>query len=195
MKNPLSQETNPAPRKPKRDRDLSNFIKIRSANPGDDPSVAELLVHTFVSTYQEKLPGVVTTDERVRELRNVAGRRKQGYVGVAELGYRIIGTFALIHQNSPDSEAWEKGGATLRCVAVDPEFHGLELSTLLLSHADSVAKLWGSTGIYLHVQNGADRVAKLYEDFGYARDPSGDKTSFACELLGYAKTFSTLHVN
>jgi GNAT superfamily N-acetyltransferase len=172
-------------------RDLANFIRIRPALPSDDLGLAELLIHTFSSTYERKLPSVITTKERKQELRDVSSRRKHGYVGVAELGYRIIGTFSLIHPESPRSEAWNPNGATLRCVAIDPEFHGLRLSELLLQGADRVASAWNSAGLYLHVQKGADKVAKLYLRHGYQRDPNGDKLSFGCELEGYLKCLET----
>ncbi len=168
-------------------RDLINFIQLRAALPSDDLAIADLLMHTFLSTYKEKLPTVQTSEERKEELRNVRGRRKNGYVCVAELGYKIIGTFALIHPESPSSEAWRPNGATLRCVAIDPHFHGLALSELLLEEADRISKLWAASGIYLHVQDGAEKVAALYEKHGYVRDPSGDKIALGNKLLGYMK--------
>lgn len=171
----------------KRARDITNFINLRPAMPSDDLAIAELLLHTFLTTYKEKLPDVHTTEERKRELRDVGARRRQGFVGVAELGYRIIGTFSLIHPESPVSEAWGDPGATLRCVAIDPEFHGLALSELLLNEADRVARAWYSRTIYLHVQKGANKVAVLYQRHGYVRDMSGDKASLGAELEAYRK--------
>lgn len=171
-------------------RDIVNFIHLRQASPADDLAVAELLLHTFLSTYQAKLPSVQTSEERKRELRDVGSRRRQGFVGVAELGYQIIGTFSLIHPESPSSEAWAEPGATLRCVAIDPEFHGLALSELLLSEADRVAKAWGARKMYLHVQEGANKVALIYQRHGYVRDLAGDKCSFGSKLEAYRKDLS-----
>jgi len=177
----------PFARKTYAPRDLVNFIRLRPAMPGDDLSVAELLVHTFLSTYERKLPFLTTCDDRKKELRDVSSRRKQGYVCVVELGYRIIGTFSLIHPESPKSEAWRPNGATLRCVAIDPEFHGLALSELLLDEADRVASAWNSEAIHLHVQKGAAKVASLYLRHGYLRDTEGDKISFGNDLEAYYK--------
>lgn len=179
------------PRKKRESRDLANFIQLRPAFPSDDLSVAELLLHTFISTYAQKLPTITTSDERKKELRDVGSRRKQGYVCIAELGYRTIGTFSLIHPESPLSEAWRPNGATLRCLAIDPEFHGLALSELLLDEADRVAGAWNAGAVFLHVQNGADRVATLYQRHGYVRDPLGDKISHGSSLEGYCKNLST----
>lgn len=173
-------------------RDLINFIQLRPALPCDDLAVADLLTNTFISTYEKKLPLLTTTEERKSELRNVASRRKSGYVCIAELGYRIIGTFSLIHPESPANEAWRANGTTLRCVAIDPEFHGLSLSFLLLKEAERISSLWTADSIYLHVHKGADKVASLYQKFGYLRDVSGDKSSYGCELEGYFKPYKQM---
>lgn len=185
-------------RRPESVRDLSNFINLRPALPGDDLSIAELLTNTFLSTYKKKLPAIETSEERKAELRDVALRRRSGYVSVAELGYRIIGTFSLIHPESPLTDAWRPNGATLRCVAIDPEFHGLELSSILLEEADRIAGLWKSSALFLHVQKGANKVASLYEKFGYVRDCAGDKIAHGYELLGYVKDLNRaegIHAN
>ncbi len=186
-------ELNPKIRK----RDIANFIQIRRALPGDDLAIAELLTKTFLTTYEKKLPTVQTTAERRQELQNVATRRKNGHVAVAELGFRIIGTFALIHPESEESESWVINGSTLRCVAIDPEFHGLDLSKLLLEEAERIARLWDSDCICLHVQAEANRVASLYERSGYLRDPKGDKVSFGNPIFGYVKFLekTQLHVS
>jgi len=171
----------------KKSRDIVNFISLRQAGPNDDLSIAELLTRTFISTYEKKLPELGTNEDRKRELNNVAGRRKNGLVGVAELGYRIIGTFALLHPESDCNEAWRPNGCTLRCVAIDPDFHGLDLSSLLLQEADRIARFWQAEGIYLHVHRGAHKVANLYENFGYTRDSTGDKVSHGYYLDGFFK--------
>jgi GNAT superfamily N-acetyltransferase len=176
-------------------RDLWNFIRLRQASVADDLALADLLTKTFLTTYERKLPTVATPKSRKIELENVADRRKNGYVCVAELGYRIIGTFSLIHPESNLSEAWRPNGATLRCVAVDPDFHGLDLSTLLLNEAEKIAAFWRANSIFLHVQNEALKVAALYERHGYLRDPLGDKTSHGTTIIGYYKELKTLSSN
>jgi GNAT superfamily N-acetyltransferase len=166
-------------------RDISNFLKLRSARPGDDLAIGELLVKSFLETYAEKLPGVVANEERISELQNVASRREAGIVRVLEFGYRLIGTYALIHPENENNEAWTDSTATLRCLAMDREFHSLGLSELLMSDAIKIAKGWGARGICLHVQDGAHGVARLYEKIGFTRDPSGDKVSTGHLVKGY----------
>jgi len=160
-------------------RDLVNFIRIRTAHPGDDLAVGDLLVKSFKETYAKKLPSAYPTPEREIELRDVNSRRLNGIVRLVELGYQIIATYALIHPRSPISQAWLENACTLRCLAIDPRFHSLKLSDKLIRDAIELCKQWTSSAICLHVQVGATGVASLYESFGFVRDPRGD-----CLYLG-----------
>lgn len=174
-------------------RDVTNFIKMRAALPADDLAIAELLEQTFLTTYAKKLPSLTTTEERKKELRAVGSRRKLGHVAVAELGYRIIGTFSLTHPESSGEGAWRPNSSGLRCVAIDPDFHGLQLSELLLSEADRIALAWSAESICLHVQKEAEKVAQLYLQHGYIRDTTGDRNFFGTEIQGYYKPLITQH--
>lgn len=178
-----SEARNISPRENR--RDISNFLRLRTATPGDDPSIGAFLLHTFLKTYQEKMPLFVTTEERKRDLLNVSAKRKVGTVCVLELGYRIVGTFSLIHPESDACEAWLENSANLRCVAIDPDFQGLGFSEILLTEAHRIARLWEVMHVCLHVQNGADAVARLYQKSGYIRDSRGDGEANGQNLEGY----------
>lgn len=171
---------------PQKTRDIANFLNIRLAHPGDDLAIGELLLRTFVQTYEKKLPKVATCTQRRRDLLNVTARRRGGVVCVLELGYRIVGTFSLIHPDSPECEAWIPEAANLRCVAIDPEFQGYRFSDFLLKSAVDFSQEWGIQCICLHVQAGANSVAKLYQSFGFSRDPHGDKICFGFGVEGYS---------
>lgn len=172
------------PKKP-RSRDILDFINIRTASGLDDDEIGDLLVRTFSATHAAKLPHAIPSPARVAELRDVKSRRENGRVIVLELGYRIIGTFALIRPESKMSDSWLVNGATLRCVAVDPEFHGLGFSAALLAESEELARSWGVDYICLHVQQGAHGVAKLYEGRGYRREPRGDLQAHELTIEGY----------
>ncbi len=173
-------------------RDVANFMHLRIAGPGDDPAISDLLMRTFLETYAKKLPDVETTEERKLELRDVATKRRSGIVCVMEFGHKVVGTFSLIHPESPESDAWIENYATLRCVAIDPEFHGLQFSHMMLEESVRLSCSWALSGICLHVQKGADKVAALYERFGYERDARGDMISTGQEIEGYALDFSRI---
>lgn len=173
-------------------RDISRFLVKRVARPGDDPVIAELLERAFVGTYAEKLR-MGTSQERRQELRDVTSRRESGVVCVLELGYRVIGTFALLMPGTElnragegvDGHAWLPGAALLRCVAVDPDYRGFGFSELLLEYSEEVARMWKLSRICLHTQEGADAVAQLYARRGYERDARGDGVACGNRILGH----------
>lgn len=178
-------------RKP-RSRDIFDFINIRQASGLDDDDIGDLLVKSFTETYAEKLPHIATPQSRISELRNVKNRRENGEVCVLELGYRIIGTFSLIGPDSNQSESWIQKAGNLRCLAIDPEFHGLGFSEVLLNESERIARSWSLSFICLHVQKGADGVAKLYKKRGYIRGPHGDFESHGLPVEGYLLPLSDI---
>jgi ribosomal protein S18 acetylase RimI-like enzyme len=166
-------------------RDLANFISLRTAHPGDDLAIGELLVRSFREAYQKKLPTVMTTAEREIELRDVQSRRRNGIVRVMELGFQVMGTYSLIQSGCALDESWTPDTCTLRCLAIEPRFHSLKLSEQLLADAFAIAKRWRASAICLHVQAGAEGVAKLYRRFGFQRQEGGDKMNFGNLVEGY----------
>ncbi len=170
-------------------RDLTNFMRIRNAYPGDDLIIGEMLVKSFRETYALKLPTVSTPPEREIELRDIHSRRINGVVRISELGFQIIGTYSLIAPDSALDESWTPQTCTLRCVAIEPRFHSLKLSEKLIFDAIDVAKKWNAGGICLHVQEGADGVARLYQQFGFRRDERGDKQWMGNNIHGFLLEF------
>src|SRR4051794_8850725 len=131
-------------------------IQIRQAIPQDDSRIGELLVESFVSTYARKMPEVVVTDSRKRDLRDVAGKRdRNASVLVAELGGEIVGTVTLFPPTDPTSRAWTPNTCDLRYMAVDPAYQGKGIARLLLDEAKNEALRWNTSGICLHVRRGA----------------------------------------
>lgn len=166
-------------------RDVLNFMHIRTAGPGDDAAIGAFLLHTFLETYERKLPNIATSEERKRDLLDVRSKRRGGVVCLLELGFKIVGVFAMLHPDANSSEAWLPNSGNLRCVAVDPECHGLAFSQVILKESVEIALAWKLENICLHVQRGADSVARLYQNFGYLRDPSGDMVSKGQEIEAY----------
>lgn len=172
-------------------RDVCNFLRLRTAHPGDDPAIAELLVRSFHETYLRKLPDLETPPGREGELRDVHSRRQNGVVRVMELGFQIIGTYSLILPESTLDDSWTPLTATLRCLALDPDFHSLKLSEVLLRDAVAIAERWRVRNVCLHVQCGAEGVARLYRRFGFQRAEAGDKICYGNAVEGYLLTLKT----
>ena len=166
-------------------RDILNFLDCRLARPSEDYLLGNLLIRAFVDTYARKLPKAVTNQERKEELMNVGQRRKDGLVYLLELGYKIVGTFSLIHPEAATSQSWMPRSANLRCLAVDPDYHGYGFSERLLEKAIQIARGWKCESVALHVQDGADGVARLYERYGFERCPQGDQETYGSRILAY----------
>ena len=149
-------------------------VVVREAGPDDDAAVGEILVSGYLTRYAQKMPEVVLTDRRKAELRDVASKRKEALVLVAELEGRVVGTVAVWRPGAPASEAWLPEACDLRHLAIDPAAQGRRLSKPLLDEAERRARQMGAKYICLHVRRGNKGVAKLYMSRGYERDPKGD---------------------
>jgi predicted N-acetyltransferase YhbS len=149
-------------------------VTIREARPSDDGAIGELLVHAFVEQYARKLPEVVVTERRKRELRDVAAKRAVAQVWVAERDGVVMGTVALWPPGASGSEAWVPGACDLRHLAVSAAVRGQGVAAALLDVAESFARKTRAQTVGLHVRRGALGVRRLYEARGYRRDPSGD---------------------
>ncbi|WP_426756207.1 GNAT family N-acetyltransferase [Myxococcus sp. Y35] len=158
---------------------------VREARPEDDAVVGELLVEAFLTQYAKKLPEVVYGDERKRELRDVASRRKVATVLVAEVDGQVVGTVALFKPGAPGSEAWLPNAADLRGLATAVSHHGIGLGRPLLDAAEALAREWGMDAVCLHVRRGAEGVARMYMRRGYEREPAGDMDLPTVFLEGY----------
>lgn len=149
-------------------------VRIREAKPEDDAVVGDLLVDAFVTAYARKMPDVVYDDGRKRDLRDVAAKRRNAKVWVAELDGKVVGTVSLFPPGAEGSEAWLAGAADLRHLATDPSVHGRGLSKPLLDVVEAAAREMKVSAICLHVRRGATGVSRLYESRGWVRAPEGD---------------------
>jgi GNAT superfamily N-acetyltransferase len=167
--------------------DVMARLRIREARPEDDAAIGELLVEAFITQYAKHLPEVVYTDERKRELRDVAARRAVAKMLVAEVDGEVAGTVALLPPGAPGSQAWLPGAADLRQLATAVRFHGTGLARPLLDAAEDVARQWGINTVTLHVRKGADGVMRMYERRGYVREPAGDLELPTVSLVAFAR--------
>jgi len=149
-------------------------VLVREARPEDDAAVGEILVSGYLTRYAQKMPEVVLTDRRKAELRDVASKRKEALVLVAELEGKVVGTVTVWRPGAAASEAWLPEACDLRHLAIDPAAQGRGLSKPLLDEAERRARQMGANYVCLHVRRGNRGVAKLYMDRGYVRAAEGD---------------------
>ena len=146
-----------------------------------------MLVEAFVTQYAKKLPEVVYTEERKRELRDVAARRAAGKVWVAEVDGEVGGTVMLLPPGAKGAQTWLPNTADLRQLATAVRFHGTGLARPLLDAAEAHARQWGLDAVTLHVRRGANGVMRMYEHRGYVRDPAGDLELPTVSLMAFAR--------
>lgn len=149
-------------------------VVVREAQPDDDATVGEILVAGYLTRYAQKMPEVVVTDRRKAELRDVATKRNEALVLVAEVDGNVVGTVAVWRPGAPGSEAWLPEACDLRHLAVHPTAQGRGLSKPLLDEAERRARQMGAKYVCLHVRRGNRGVARLYMGRGYIRAPEGD---------------------
>ena len=162
-------------------------VIVRLAEARDDAAVGELLVQSFLTAYAAKMPEVQLTEQRFRELRDMAAKRASATVLVAERAGEVVGTVMVYRPGHPLSEAWLPNAADLRQLAVAPAHFGKGLAGPLLDAAENLAFGWGVAAICLHVRRGAHGVARLYAGRGFVRDPAGDMERPAVFLEAYVK--------
>lgn len=168
-------------------QDILNRVLIREARPEDDAVIGELLVEAFITQYAKHLPEVVYTEERKRELRDVAARRAVGKVWVAEVDGEVGGTVMLLPPDAKGAQTWLPNTADLRQLATAVRFHGTGLAAPLLDAAEACARQWGMNAVTLHVRKGAEGVMRMYQRRGYLRDPAGDLELPTVSLVAFAR--------
>lgn len=166
-------------------------LHIRPAEPRDDEAVGELLVSSFETAYARKMPEIRYDDARRAELRDLATKRAQGSVLVAELAGEMVGTVTIFPPGAKLSEAWMPNTADLRALAVSPAHFGKGYSAALMDAAEALAWSWKVQAIGLHVRRGAAGVSRLYRSRGYLRDPKGDLDLPTVFLEAYALARAT----
>ena len=166
-------------------RDVYNFMEWRDVGASDDYRVSQFLLATFALTTAIRRPELVNTAERVQELNDVCSRRASGVVRLLEIGHRIVGTYALMRPNTKECLAWIEGAAYLRAVAIASDFQGIKLTDSLMADAIRVAQEWNVTRICLHVIQGSEGLARLYQRYGFQADSSGDQFGKGFDLNGF----------
>lgn len=150
-------------------------VIVRRARPEDDAILGELMVEAFVGAYARKMPEVVVTEQRKRDLRDVASKRDSAAVLVAEVpGAGIVGTATLFRAGTPGGRAWIPGATELRYVSVVESWRGKGVADRVLEAAAAQAREWNASAICIHVRKGAHGVARFYERLGYRRESAAD---------------------
>ena len=160
-------------------------MKVRLAEAQDDTRVGELLVESFMTAYARKMPEVVYDEERKRDLRDMATKRREATVLVGEVDGEVVGTVMVYAPGVAKNEAWLPNAADVRQLAIAPAHFGKGYSEPLMDEAERIAWSWGVGACVLHVRRGAIGVSEVYQKRGYVRAPEGDRALPTVYLEAY----------
>lgn len=155
-------------------------VRVRPAEPSEHDAVGELTVAAYEAL------GYPLGDY-ADSLRDVAGRAPSADVLVAESDGRVVG--AVTYVPGPDSASAEfedPDGAGIRFLAVASEAQGRGVGRRLLEACVERARAQGRGRIVLHTTEYMRTAQRMYESFGFVRDPARDLTvERGLRLLGY----------
>ncbi|MDD9951203.1 MAG: GNAT family N-acetyltransferase [Zetaproteobacteria bacterium] len=176
-------------------RDLLHYVHLEEANKEDDVALIYFLIHTFEEVTNARIAkGYEMVPQRRAELALTRERRQQGLVKVLKLDTRIIGTYCLLGADH-FADAWEPSLLYFNSFAIHQDFHGTQLSQLLLADAHVEALKSEANGIGMTVFSELTGLMRFYEKWDFVTDPDGDTTSETGHLLGYRKSLSIEKVN
>jgi GNAT superfamily N-acetyltransferase len=109
------------------------------------------------------------------EIGDIASRLDVTEVIVAELHGRIVGCVTYIADaHNPFAEHGDTGAATFRYFGVDPAVQGVGIGTAMVSYVIERARADGKERIRMHTLTMMRSAMRLYERFGFRRDPAFD---------------------
>jgi GNAT superfamily N-acetyltransferase len=101
---------------------------------------------------------------------------------VAREDDRLVGTARLFPVAADEGWGADPGAAGLRSMAVDPEARGRGIGRALVEACVERARAAGATVLALHTASWLPDAIRLYERYGFVRDPAQDRR--ASELMG-----------
>ena len=121
------------------------------------------------------LPGYPRDDEYDEEIADVARRRHDTIVVVAEHDGELLGTLTYVAGlGAPYAEHGDEAAASFRYVAVAPTAEGRGAGRALVRWAIDRARRDGKLRVRIHTLEQMVRAMRLYEREGFVRDPDHD---------------------
>ncbi len=164
-------------------------ILVREAAPAEYDTIGELTVAAY-RVYAETRED----SEYVDELRDVAGRARTCpiYVALDPATGKVIGGATYVPgPGNPLSELEREGEAGIRMLAVAPEAQGRGAGTALVEALIARARADGRRGMALYTLAAMTTAHRVYERYGFRRDPARDwQVDPRLLLLAYCVDFA-----
>jgi ribosomal protein S18 acetylase RimI-like enzyme len=111
----------------------------------------------------------------LEDIMDVKSRLGTSDLIVAELNHRLAGAVTLYLDGSRSfPEAWPKGWAVVRLLAVHPEYRGRGIGHALMEECILRCRQAKIAAIGLHTTEVMDIARKMYERMGFVRFPESD---------------------
>src|SRR5262245_22550587 len=145
-------------------------FEIREIQPSEFDTLGDVTVAAY-----EAIDGELEPDYR-RELRLVRRRARSCVVlvAVAPDGKVLGGATFIPRPGTPFSEVARNGEAEIRMLAVDPAAQGRGIGRALIMACLERARAEGQAGMALLTRPWNVAAQRLYQSFGFERDPERD---------------------
>jgi ribosomal protein S18 acetylase RimI-like enzyme len=148
-------------------------LLIRNARPDELDEVSLLLKDAYQQ--YENIIHPEAWKSYLEDIMDVLSRLGKSDLIIAELNHRLAGAVTLYLDGSHSfPEAWPRGWAVVRLLAVHPEYRGQGIGRALMEeciHRCHQAKV---AAIGLHTTEAMDIARQMYERMGFVRFPESD---------------------
>jgi ribosomal protein S18 acetylase RimI-like enzyme len=142
---------------------------VRLAEATDFEAIGDLTVAAYIDGGH-----VRPTDHYVDVLRDSATRAAQAQLWVAVDGPGVLGTVTYCPPGSPFRELGADNEGEFRMLAVSPTARGRGVGAALVTHCLELARAAGHTEVVLSTLPDQKAAHRIYDRFGFRRDPSSD---------------------
>lgn len=149
---------------------MTTTVRIRPAVQADDAVLADITARAYLDGGHL----LDDTDPYLADLRDVAVRREQADVLVAEIDGGVVGSVTVAGPDSLLAEYGRDGEQEIRMLSVDPSAGGRGVGSALLQAALDRARAAGADRSVLHTLESMKAAHQLYERAGFVREPDLD---------------------
>jgi ribosomal protein S18 acetylase RimI-like enzyme len=133
-----------------------------------------LLLRDAYKQYQNIIP-TEAWKSYLEDITDVKSRLGKSDLIIAELNHRLAGSVTLYLDGSQSfPEAWPRGWAVVRLLAVRPEYRGRGIGRTLMDECIRRCRQAKVAAIGLHTTEAMDIARQMYERMGFVRFPESD---------------------
>jgi ribosomal protein S18 acetylase RimI-like enzyme len=148
-------------------------LLIRNARPDELDEVSLLLKDAYQQ--YENIIHPEAWKSYLGDIMDVRSRLGKSDLIIAELNHRLAGSITLYLDGSHSfPEAWPKGWAVVRLLAVHPEYRGQGIGRALMEECIRRCRQAKVPAIGLHTTEAMDIARQMYERMGFVRFPESD---------------------